>query len=162
MMRRLLGLLVLAGLAISSVRADSALPPGYEPLQRFPQARVIVHANGKKVPIRAWVADTPRRSFQGLMYIRSLDPDRGMLFLYPEAEYRSFWMRNTYVSLDILYIDADRRVINIAERVKPLSDAPIPSTGPAQAVLELVAGSAERLGIKPGDRIEWPAHVKPR
>jgi len=123
---------------------------------------VIVHASGKQVPIRAWVADTARRSFQGLMYIRRLDPDRGMLFLYPEAEYRSFWMRNTYVSLDILYIGADRRVINIAERVQPLSDAPIPSTGPAQAVLELVAGSAERLGIKPGDRIEWPAHLKPR
>jgi uncharacterized membrane protein (UPF0127 family) len=76
-----------------------------------------------------------------------------MLFDFHEARPVAFWMHNTYLSLDLLFVDHQGRILNIASRAKTCSDAPIPSAGPARAVIELNAGAAERLGIRPGDRI---------
>jgi uncharacterized membrane protein (UPF0127 family) len=93
---------------------------------------------------------------QGLMYRRNLAPDRGMLFDFGRVQPLSMWMRNTYIPLDMLFIRADGIIARIAENAEPLSTRTIPSGEPVLAVLEVPGGTAARLGIKPGDRIEHP------
>jgi uncharacterized membrane protein (UPF0127 family) len=128
-----------------------------EPLDRFPQSSVEVISGEARHRFDVWVADTAARQVQGLMYVRRLDPDRGMLFIYGEPRYLSYWMYNTYVSLDLLFIGEDGRIINIVESAAPLSTNPLLSMGPAKMVLEVLAGTCERLGIKAGDRLVHPA-----
>lgn len=99
------------------------------------------------------LALTPEQQARGLMFRESLAEDAGMLFLYPSDRTITMWMRNTLISLDMLFLDRRGRILRIAERTTPLSDATISSGRPARAVLELPAGSARRLGIRPGDRV---------
>lgn len=91
---------------------------------------------------------------QGLMFRRSLAADRGMLFDFGRSEPVSMWMQNTYVSLDMIFIRPDGTVARVAERTEPLSQRIISSGEPVNAVLEVAAGTAQRLGIKAGDRVE--------
>jgi len=100
-----------------------------------------------------WIADTPLRRSRGLMFIRELAPDRGMLFLYDFPQFAYFWMLNTYVSLDLLFIGPDGRIVNIAEHTTPLSTRMIESEAPVAAVLEVIAGTVQELGIRAGDRV---------
>jgi hypothetical protein len=101
----------------------------------------------------AWIADDDRSRARGLMYVRELPPDTGMLFVFDQPQFASFWMKNTYLSLDLIFIAADGTVVNVAAWAKPLSLDPIESAAPVRYVLELVAGTAARVGLKPGDRI---------
>jgi uncharacterized membrane protein (UPF0127 family) len=93
---------------------------------------------------------------RGLMFRRSLAPDRGMLFDFARVEPVSMWMKNTYVSLDMIFIRPNGTVARVAENTEPLSTRTVSSGEPVLAVLEVVAGTAKRLGIKPGDRVEHP------
>jgi uncharacterized membrane protein (UPF0127 family) len=100
------------------------------------------------------VADTPTKQEFGLMCRRSLAADRGMLFMFKGAPTdRAFWMRNTLIPLDIIYIRPDGRVLSVAANAQPLNEMPIPAGGPTKAVLELAAGRAAQIGLLPGDRI---------
>lgn len=99
------------------------------------------------------VARTDAEQARGLMGRRYLPADRGMIFDYPEVRPTSMWMENTYISLDMLFIGADGRIIRIAERTEPLSRRFIPSGGPVRAVVELNAGTAARIGATVGDSI---------
>jgi len=99
------------------------------------------------------VVDTDGARAKGLMFRRSLPADRGMLFLYDRAEPIGMWMRNTYISLDMLFLTADGKIHKIAKTTEPFSDTVIPSDGPVSAVLEVNAGTADRLGVKVGDRV---------
>jgi uncharacterized membrane protein (UPF0127 family) len=101
------------------------------------------------------IVNNERGITTGLMFRKSMEEQRGMLFIFPDVEMRSFWMRNTHISLDIVFIDEEKRIVNIQPNTKPYSDASIPSTGPAKYVLEVNAGMAEKYGWKPGDRVEW-------
>lgn len=94
---------------------------------------------------------------RGLMHRRELAADRGMLFLFPRSERQAMWMKNTYVSLDMLFIDSTGRIIDIAANTRPLSERTIVSSGKARAVLELLAGTAARLGITVGDLVRHRA-----
>ena len=107
--------------------------------------------------IAVWVADTPAHREQGLMFVKSLAPGSGMLFLFGEAQYVAMWMKNTYVALDMVFIDAAGRITNIAADTRPLSLETLNSAGPVIAVLELPAGAAQRFGLRPGDRASGPA-----
>lgn len=98
---------------------------------------------------------------QGLMYRRSMPPDHGMLFDFEKPQLLTMWMKNTYIPLDMLFIRADGTIARIAADAEPLSTQVIPSGEPVPFVLELNAGTAARLGIAPGDRVEHPA-IKPR
>jgi hypothetical protein len=100
------------------------------------------------------IADTNATRERGLMYRRSLAPDRGMLFDFKMAQPVGFWMRNTLIPLDMLFIGADGRIISIARNAVPLSDANIPSGGPALGVLEIRGGRAAEIDALPGDRVE--------
>ncbi|MDA0684131.1 MAG: DUF192 domain-containing protein [Bacteroidetes bacterium] len=101
------------------------------------------------------IAETPQEQAQGLMYRRSL-PDRGgMLFIDQAESMRSFWMKNTALSLDILFVDAQGEIVNIVQRTTPLSEENILSTGPAQYVVEVRAGFTQAHGITESDHIQW-------
>ena len=95
------------------------------------------------------------------MFIKELPADQGMLFLFERPEFASFWMKNTYVSLDIVFIAPGGVVANIAHDTPPLSLAPIKSVAPVTGVLELVAGTAARIGLVAGDRVRYPALAAP-
>jgi uncharacterized membrane protein (UPF0127 family) len=144
----------LAGFLLALAAAACAgTPQEAEPLEGFPRAQVEIASRVGHYRFDVWVADTPARRAQGLMFVRRLAEDRGMLFVFERPQYASFWMQNTYVPLDLLFIAGDGRIVNIVERTVPLSTEPLLSTAPVDRVLELVAGSCERLGIAPGDRL---------
>jgi uncharacterized protein len=102
------------------------------------------------------IADTPELRRRGLMFRHQLPQDRAMLFDWGRVAPVSMWMRNTHVSLDMIFIAPGGRVVRIAERTEPLSDTTIPSGEPVAAVLEVVAGTAQRIGLEPGDRVHHP------
>ncbi len=102
------------------------------------------------------IARSPQEQATGLMQRESLTPDRGMLFPYDPPQPASFWMKNTLIPLDIIFIRADGRIARIAANTVPLSLEPVPSLEPVAAVLEIAGGRAAELGIAPGDRVSWP------
>lgn len=107
---------------------------------------------------RFWVeiADNDETRARGLMFRDELAADRGMLFLFPDQAPRAFWMRNTRIPLDIIYIDRDWRVVSITANARPCRTArcpSYPSAGPAKYVLEVNAGLAAQLGLTPGDTV---------
>jgi uncharacterized membrane protein (UPF0127 family) len=101
------------------------------------------------------VAATPGQQERGLMFVRSLAPDRGMIFPYDPPQQVSFWMKNTLIPLDMIFIRADGTIARIAT-AKPLDETPVPGGEPIAAVLEIAAGRAAELGIRAGDKVEWP------
>ena len=116
---------------------------------------VLIHPeNGTPVTVRVEVADTEETRQLGLMYRNELPASDGMLFVFPGERIRSFWMKNTPLSLDILYIAADLRIVHVAERTTPYSTAPLPSRRPAKFVLEVNGGFCAERDIRVGDRIE--------
>lgn len=102
------------------------------------------------------IARSDGQRARGLMFRRSLAPDRGMLFIYPSPRLISMWMKNTYIPLDMIFIGAGGEVVSIHERAVPHSLTPIGSGKRAVAVLEVPGGTAGRLGIRPGDRVVNP------
>jgi uncharacterized protein len=129
-----------------------------EDLDAFPSAELKI-SDGKKVRhvIRVWLADTPQRQAQGLMFVRSLPDLRGMLFVHPQPRPISMWMKNTYIPLDMVFIDAQGRIQQVVEQTTPHSVELIQSRSPALAVLEIAGGEARRLGIRPGQFVSHPA-----
>lgn len=103
--------------------------------------------------IQVEIADTPQLQAHGLMFRRSLADNHGMLFIYKKPENVTMWMRNTYISLDMVFIDKSGRVIRIEHNTEPLSDEVIYSGGKALSVLELKAGQAAKLKLKAGDKV---------
>ncbi len=102
------------------------------------------------------MAVTPDEQAKGLMFRRELPEMQGMLFDFQREQPTSFWMKNTHISLDMIFIRADGRILRIAENTVPLSEALVPSGGPVRAVLEVIAGTSKKLGIAPGDRVSHP------
>jgi uncharacterized membrane protein (UPF0127 family) len=102
------------------------------------------------------VADTDAERSKGLMFRKHLAEDRGMLFDFREEGPVGMWMKNTYISLDMLFIRGDGRILRIATNTEPLSTRIVSSGGPVRAVLEVAAGTARKFGIAPGDRVAFP------
>jgi hypothetical protein len=102
------------------------------------------------------LAVTDEERARGLMYRRSVPESYGMLFDFKRDQEVTMWMRNTYVSLDMIFIQSDGRIRRVAENTQTESDKIISSGGPVRAVLEVVAGTARKLGIEPGDRVATP------
>jgi len=102
------------------------------------------------------VVDNDADRAKGLMYRRELPEGRGMLFDFRRDQEVSFWMQNTYIPLDMIFIRGDGRVLRIEENTEPLSTRMIPSRGPVRAVLEVIGGTSRKLGIAPGDRVAAP------
>jgi uncharacterized membrane protein (UPF0127 family) len=103
------------------------------------------------------VAQTPEEQSQGLMFRQSLAPDRGMIFPFEEVRPAGFWMKNTLIPLDMIWIGPDRKISGIAENTVPMSLDSVDSPGPVTAVLEIAGGRSAELGVKVGDKVEWEA-----
>lgn len=106
------------------------------------------------------MATTDEEKQTGLMYRRELADGKGMLFDFSPEQQISMWMKNTYISLDMIFIRADGRILRIAENTEPESTRVISSGGLARAVLEVPAGTAQKYGIAPGDRVSHPLFSK--
>lgn len=117
---------------------------------------VVVETAKGRFTFATEIADTPELRERGLMFRQRMPEDRAMLFDWGGVAERSMWMRNTLISLDMVFINAKGRVVQIAERTEPLSERIIASAEPVAAVLEVVAGTAERIGLKPGDQVRHP------
>jgi hypothetical protein len=148
------GLLALGlGLGLAACAPKAPMDAAGRPMELL----TIVTDSGRH---EFWVeiADEDAERQRGLMFRPPLEDERGMLFTWPGEPPReqSFWMRNTPSSLDIVYIDPSGRIVSIASHTTPNSEAPIPSNGAANGVLELRAGRAEEIGAEPGDRVEHP------
>jgi len=102
---------------------------------------------------RVEMAITAEEKERGLMFRRELPEGQGMLFDFQFDQPVAFWMKNTYIPLDMIFIRGDGRILRIAENTEPLSERNIPSGGPVRAVLEVIGGTAKKLGIAPGDRV---------
>jgi uncharacterized membrane protein (UPF0127 family) len=141
MILRLLFFAVLLALSPAAVAQEAAL----EPLE-------IVTSSGTH-QFSVEVMRTDEQRARGLMHRRFMAQDRGMLFDFKREEPVAMWMKNTYLSLDMVFIDKSGKVVNVAENTEPLSERIVPSSGPVLAVLELNAGTARRIGLKAGDRL---------
>ena len=143
-----------AGLALAQVAP-------LEDLAAFPSGTLTISDGGKskkaKHTLTVWLADTPQRQAQGLMFVRSLPAERGMLFVHAEPRAISMWMKNTYIPLDMVFIDPDGRIQQIVEQTTPHSLDLIRSNAPARAVLEIAGGEARRLGLHAGQQVNHPA-----
>ncbi|WP_173843464.1 DUF192 domain-containing protein [Novosphingobium sp. TH158] len=114
----------------------------------------VTTAKGKHA-FKVEVAATSQEQAQGLMFRTEMGADEGMIFPMDPPRMASFWMKNTVIPLDIIYIGTDRRILNIFARTEPYSEKPLFSKGAVSAVLELNGGRAAELGIVPGDKVEW-------
>ncbi len=117
---------------------------------------MIVTDPGQKHAFQVEVVRNDADRARGLMFRTSMPLDRGMLFDFGKVAHVSMWMQNTYLSLDMLFLRADGSVARVAANAEPLSTATIPSGEPVLAVLELNGGTAARLGIRAGHRVEHP------
>ncbi|MCW5696850.1 MAG: DUF192 domain-containing protein [Bauldia sp.] len=144
-----------AALVVFAVAAwQLAQPAAQVVADEIAPATVTVHTDsGAYVFTTEWVF-TPADQARGLMFREEMAEDHGMVFDFGRESHRSFWMQNTLISLDIIFIHESGEVAHIAEYTTPLSEAPIPSTVPVRYVFEVVAGTADRIGLKPGDRID--------
>lgn len=117
---------------------------------------VIVTSSEGEHAFKVELALTDEERAMGLMYRTELAPDHGMLFMFEDSAPRSFWMRNTYIPLDIIFIRSDGKILNIVREARPRTDTPRQSIGSAIAVLEIAGGRAAELGIKAGDSVQHP------
>ncbi len=145
-LRLFVWLMLIAALGVSA--SSSLRAASVQPLE-------IVTKSGVQV-FSVEMATTEQEKETGLMYRKELADGKGMLFDFTPEQEVSMWMKNTYISLDMIFIRADGRILRIAENTEPLSTRIIASHGLAKGVLEVIAGTAQKYGIQPGDRVAHP------
>lgn len=128
----------------SSGLGGGTAPPG--------PARAVVESGGRAHAVTVEVAADPAARERGLMFRQRLDEDRGMLFVFEDEEEHSFWMKNTLIPLDMIFISGEGRVVGVVSRAEPLSLEPR-SGGRCRFVLEVAGGWARARGVAPGDRV---------
>jgi uncharacterized membrane protein (UPF0127 family) len=139
---------VAAAVVLCAIAGYGAWAASFQPLE-------IVTKNGVQV-FSVEMATTEQEKETGLMYRKELPDGKGMLFDFSPEQEVAMWMKNTYISLDMIFIRADGRILRIAENTEPQSTATIRSGGLAKGVLEVIAGTAKKYGIEPGDRVAHP------
>ena len=118
--------------------------------------QVVLHPQkGEPIRVSVEIADTLQKRSFGLMYRRDLPESHGMLFLFPREEPLSFWMKNTPLPLDIVFLNTAHTIVSIAQNTTPFSEKPLPSASPAQFVLEVNGGFCQRHGVTVGDQVEF-------
>jgi uncharacterized membrane protein (UPF0127 family) len=149
----ILALLLAAAPFVACAPAPAQMPSR---LATFERSTLEIETAGGRHRFTIELALSVEQQTQGLMFRRTMAPDAGMLFVYDVVQPAAFWMKNTFIPLDMLFVGADGRIVNIAERTVPHSTDAVPSAGPIKAVLELNGGTSQRLGIRPGDRVRHP------
>jgi len=141
-------------LAACQPSASSAVELGRSPAG-LEQVQLTISSHGKEHRFVTEVARTPEEQTQGLMYRNALAPDRAMIFPFDPPRQASFWMKNTLIPLDMIFVRADGSIANIAANTVPLSLQPVYSEGEVAAVLEIAGGRSAELGVQPGDKVAW-------
>ncbi|HEX3837147.1 MAG TPA: DUF192 domain-containing protein [Steroidobacteraceae bacterium] len=156
--RCLVALCVLGSvLALYAGRGHAQTPSAQlEDLTAFPQTTLTISGGGATHQFTIWVANTQPREEQGLMFVRELPPDRGMVFVGDTPKVWTMWMRNTYIPLDMLFVAIDGRIIKIAHAI-PHDETTISSDIDVNGVIELQGGITDTLHIKVGDVAKWRA-----
>lgn len=159
-MRKALTLLGVLLVACSPQPQAEAAPAAeatkaFHPVSGLEIIPLTVKSHGKTYKFRVEVAATEENQIRGLMFRTELGPDEGMIFPTDPPRSRSFWMRNTVIPLDIIFIGPDHRILNIHANATPYSLDSRPSNGPASGVLEIAGGRSAELGIGPGDKVKW-------
>ena len=153
--------LMLAGCSAQGAAETPAVPAEEQTAAVHPQSDLevipltVTKQDGSEHAFRVEVAATQESQRQGLMFRTSMGADEGMIFPFPQPRMASFWMRNTVIPLDIIFVGPDGRILNIAANTVPYSEESVRSVGPAGAVLELNAGRTAELGVAAGDLVEW-------
>ena len=151
--------IVVALAACSPQPAAEATPAAQEsathPVSGLPLIPLTVESLRGKHRFRVEVAETSEQQARGLMFRTELGPDEGMIFPRNPPDYASFWMKNTPLPLDIIFVGTDGRIMNIAAKTVPYSLDSVAAVGMTGAVLEIPGGRAAELGIEPGDKVEW-------
>ena len=143
------------GATASAQAPAAAAQNARHPVSGLAVIDLVVERGATKLPFKVELAASPEAQSKGLMFRDKLGDNEGMLFPSEVPEPRSFWMKNTPLSLDIIFVGSDGRISNIAANTVPYSLDSVPSDGFAIAVLELRAGRAKELGIVPGDKVVW-------
>lgn len=123
------------------------------PNGKLPMTTVVIDAGHGPAKFQTEVAADPASQEKGLMFRKNLAPDAGMLFDFHKPDFQTFWMKNTVIPLDMIFIRADGTISSIAPNATPYSETPIPSYEPVRAVLEIAGGRAAQLGILPGAHV---------
>lgn len=139
-----------AGGFLSPAAASTA-----HPISGLPVIPLTVITAGKAHHFQVEIARSGEEQAKGLMFRTTMGADEGMIFPMDPPRLAAFWMKNTVIPLDIIFIGTDRRILNIAANAVPYSDESLASSGAVSVVLELNGGRAAQLGIGPGDRVEW-------
>ena len=147
-------------LAILAV-LHAAIPAGTGSAAEHRQPLTVTTQAGAR-EFQVEIADDPQERTKGLMFRRSMGNDEGMLFDFGTEQPVGFWMKNTYIPLDMLFIREDGTIESIAERTTPLSERTVPSRGEVRYVLEINGGLSDQLGIRPGDKVSGPALASAR
>lgn len=143
-------------LAACSPQAPAQNAPHEESAQTgLKRVPLTIHSASGDHRFKVDVAATPEQQQRGLMFVRSLVPDQGMIFLYDPPQNVAFWMKNTFIPLDMIFIRTDGRIARIAANTTPHSLDPVPSGEPVVAVLEIRGGRAAELNVREGDLVEW-------
>tara|TARA_B100001179_G_scaffold3295_1_gene2313 strand:+ start:97 stop:591 length:495 start_codon:yes stop_codon:yes gene_type:complete len=138
-------------ICLSPVQAENSVP---KQLVGWKQELIAIEkVRGENVVINAYIADTPAKRAQGLMHVTDLPENAGMLLVFSQPRQISIWMKNTLISLDILFLNPSGRIVKIHKNAEPLSLASVPSHARVKWVLELNAGVAGKLNLRLGDRL---------
>ena len=135
--------------------AKESATPAVHPVSGLSIVPVTVTSAGKAHVFRSELARTGPEQAKGLMFRTQIGDDEGMIFLRNPPDYAAFWMRNTVIPLDIVFIGLDHKIMNIAANAVPYDETPLPAAGLTLAVFEINGGLAAKLGIKPGDKVDW-------
>jgi uncharacterized membrane protein (UPF0127 family) len=163
-MMRNLGLAALLVLGACAPSSGDAAPASTQaapesvathPVSGLQVVPLTVEHAGKRHAFKVELAQSPTEQARGLMFRTELAPDEGMLFPMRPPRIARFWMHNTVISLDLIFIGFDGRIINIVANTVPYDDSPIMALDTTYAVLELKGGRAAELGIVPGDKVSW-------
>jgi len=146
------------GAAAAVLLLLAALLSAAAPALALPQTELLVETASSQFRFEVEIADDPSERAQGLMFRETLADNAGMLFLYPEPQKVEFWMKNTPLSLDIVFVRQDGTIARIAENTTPFSEDTIPSGEAIIAVLEVKGGLMRELGIAVGDRLRQPQY----
>lgn len=147
-------LIIAAAVIYYSLTEEEESIPGYS-FKKEGELKFVKQTGELIKQIDLEVADTEYDRALGLMFRKTMTENQGMLFVFPYEQFQSFWMRNTYISLDMLFVNAEKEIVTIHKNTQILSDKSYPSSKPAKYVVEVIAGFCDSYGVEVGDKVSW-------
>tara|TARA_B100000949_G_C14089667_1_gene369426 strand:+ start:95 stop:574 length:480 start_codon:yes stop_codon:yes gene_type:complete len=156
-MKKLFALLLILSIYFTGCKNETSTPIVEDAISFTQEGTLKITKPDSTVAasLKIEIAETDYETETGLMYRKSMAEDQGMLFIFDEIQERYFYMKNTNIPLDIIYIKADKTIGSIAKNAEPLNEESLPSGVPIQFVLEINAGLSDKWNLQPGDSVSW-------